>query len=135
MLRVADPRRQVAADPRAGGRAGQGGGRPPVGRRQVLADGDRVQLRAAAQTFVQRIEEDVAVVLVVLPAVLAVQDDADQVGPVGIVDPPADLQQPVNHVLGGLAARQPLVQEADAVRQFVVAEDDVGPSSVPARTR
>ena len=80
---------------------------------------------ALCQLAIERIEEDVAVVLVVLPAVLAVQDDADQVRRGRVVEPPPDLQQTVDHVFGGLRAGQVLVEEADAVRQLVIAEDDV----------
>ena len=43
----------------------------------------------------------------------------------GIVDPAADLQEPIDHVLRGLHAGQVLVQETDPVGKLLVAEDDV----------
>ncbi len=84
-----------------------------------------LQLGAAAQPGIERVQEGRAVPLVVLPRVFAIQDDADQVGRARIIQPAADLQQAVDEILGGLLRREILVEEADAVGQLVIAEDDV----------
>ena len=99
-------------------------GRGPNSRRYSPTVTD-LQLCAAAQPGIERVKEGRAVPLVVFPRVLAIEDDADQVGRARIIQPAADLQQTVDEILGGLLRREILVEEPDAVGQLVVAEDDI----------
>ena len=74
---------------------------------------------------VEGVEEGLAVVVVVLPGILAVEDDGDQVGAVGpsLWRRAADGVDAVDEVLAAAFARRAGVGEADLVGDDHVAEE------------
>ena len=89
----------------------------------------------ASERAIQRPQERPALALVVLPGVLAVEDDRNDgfpaAGPRRI--PPAAFDQPADEVLGRGLRVPPGVGEPDQIREHVVAEH-AGDSAPPVRT-
>ena len=121
VLFVADPDGEVVVDPAAGEQP-----RQRVAWRvlaQEFADRDGPHARRRRAALVQLAQELHAAAGVVFPAVLAVQDDADQ-GRLGAVDRLADVVQVPHEILGRGHRLAALVVEADGIAEGVVAEDN-----------
>ena len=128
VLRVACPGFEVAVDPRPGHDPGQpltGG----VGLEEA-GDGGQLQLLCRAEPPVELVEESVPVLLVEIPAVLAVQGDRDQKRRTRILTLPDGMQtgQQVGNRLLRLIV---LVIEADQVGEAGIAKDDVDRPPLP----
>src|SRR6266851_3041596 len=118
---VADPDGEVVTDPTAGKQMWQ-----RVVRRmffQERTDLDRLQIACAHTTLIKGAEEGHAAAGIMLPAVLAVENDADQ-GRLSAADCLADAPQVLYEVVGGRDRITPLVMETDHIAQGMIAEDD-----------
>ena len=80
--------------------------------------------RRARAALVEGAQEGDAAAGIVLPAVLAVEDDADQGRARCVADRLADAVQAADEIVGRRLRLAALVVEADQVAQGVVAEDD-----------
>ena len=118
---MADPDREIVADPASREQPGEG-----VGRRvlfEKLAHRDRPRCGALRDPLVQRAQKRDAAVGIVFPAILAVQDHRDERSP-GFAGRLADRAQLAHEVAGGHRPGAPLIVKADLVRHRMVAEDD-----------
>ena len=87
---------------------------------QIFSHGHALQSLLAAQFIVEIKEEVPAVVLVILPGVLAVEDDGYQMGPVG--HPAPDPVEPVDEVVDRVLVIPLGIHEAHKVRESTVAK-------------
>src|SRR5262249_44044318 len=118
---MTDPDREVVADPAPGEEPVQGLPRGMLG--EELAQANRADARVAHRLLVDRAEERDAAGGVMLPAVLAVEDDRDDRGRV-VAAGLADGQYLAEEVGGRDRAGAALIVEADLVRHRMIAEDD-----------
>src|SRR5437870_5133778 len=118
---MANPDGEVMTDPTAGKQMRQG-----VARRMFFeksADLDRLDIARAHTALIKGAEEGHTPAGIMLPAVLAVEDDTDQcrLGPGYRL---ADTPQVLDEVVGGRDRITALVMETDHVAQSMIAEDD-----------
>src|SRR5437868_5586638 len=90
---------------------------------QKLADGHRADARRAAAALEECPAKSDAIAGIMLPAILAVEDHADQRGLAARHAPP-DAAHAVDEVRSRGVGLAPLVVEADQIAQHMVAEDD-----------
>src|SRR5260370_33157018 len=90
---------------------------------QERADLDRLEIACADTTLIKGAEEGHAAAGIMLPAVLAVENDTDQ-SRLSTGDRLADAPQVLYEVVGGRDRITPLVMETDHIAQGVIAEDD-----------
>ncbi len=81
--------------------------------------------RMIRERCIQRAQEVVAVERVILPRVLAIEGDQQRVPAFLAVVVASDLRQLLREVLRGVVAVPGRIVEADAIRQRVVAEDNI----------
>ena len=129
-LGMSDPDAEIVPDPTAGEKVAEFvGGRVVV---QIIADPHRLDLRMSHHAAVNVAEEIDPGVGIVFPAVLAVEDDADQRRPMAGVAAgrAADGFQLADEIIDRLLRRIALIVEADLVAHGVVAEDDLQRASL-----
>ncbi|MNX90605.1 hypothetical protein D3C86_1226620 [compost metagenome] len=117
---VANPGREVRVDPRARMQVVQG----PAWfmRAQVLPDRHHGEFGIVGDQFVEGIQEIGPVAGVILPAVLAIEGDRDQMGFV-LGQAGVNGLQAIVEVAGRLLRRHARVREADEIRKHDVPED------------
>ena len=98
---------------------------------EKFRDGDRLELLVAAQPAIERMQKGVAVPLIKVPAILAVEGDHGEPG--AVLLPPPDVMQPINQVGCRLFGAPVLVLEPDGVRQPAVAEEHMDRGAVGLR--
>src|SRR5690242_8527040 len=89
----------------------------------MLADADGLEALVLLERPVELAEEVVAVVWVLLPRVLAVEDDRREVRSAVVTQPVARAFELPDHVADGVHRIHVAVHEADAVAHLAVAED------------
>ena len=130
---MADPDVEVRVDPGAREDAGQLGLRAPA----RLAHRDGPELRMRGEPPVERPQERPSAPFEMLPGVLAVEDDEDdRLSPSARGREPAPrFRQPRDEVVGRRVGRPAGIDEADQIRQRVIAEPARDLHAPPASTR
>ena len=124
LVRIADPCRQVGADPRAGADGGEMYGRGPLG--EDRREGTGLDRLRHLDPTVQLVEEVRAASGVVLPGVLAVQDHGDDA--LFAAGRLRDRLEAADEVGRGVRHGPRLVDESDPVGEGVVAEEESRPT-------
>ena len=125
VLGSANPHVEVGVDPRAGHQALQSAEVLGIVPLDGFADGDGLDLRIALQPIVEAAQEFASRLRVVLPRILAVEDDRhDRIAPC-IQNRLRRILNVVDEVIGGVLRRHARVHEAHIVRDAMVAKDQV----------
>jgi hypothetical protein len=90
---------------------------------QVLADGDRGKQWVVREQPVEVVKKRVSIVFVFFPAILAIEDDGNEVR-ASVGETLSDVVQASHQILSSLESPHVLVDEPDSVRQQVVSEQD-----------